>query len=438
MVKIVILNKGCINMLRRNDKQETYYKKKDMFKCKMIYFMVLLICVIIFLLKQAISQTVDCYSTLEAWKLDKSLRQFMSTHNCYCPSPTSSPVCVPISNYPSLPSPQPTPGLSYPQQMQLQMFQSIMAPMFGALGSMINQSLKNLFMPQENYSNFQRQQEETKRKALEAWQKHMKEAEEQAKKEEEERKKAGQELLSQVRIGSGPLGSYTIIGPKASERETLSQIDWDNPRPQSTSLMKTPGSAKEQLLRTAYFAKMAETFLQSGDLEAARFYAGLAFEGDAISPRPINYTPPKELVEAMDSKKAIELNDKLTQLARFYKLAIPQFERLQFVYTELEEVKTKKEGSKKKIEELEKQIEELRVQKQTLIEISENKTSSETDELLAQALALKQKAENEYQEALKNEEKLLQQKQEIENNLNKLKNQFLPQNSPGGIEHDTF
>jgi hypothetical protein len=310
--------------------------------------------------------------------------------------------------------------------------------MFGALGSMINQSLKNLFMPQENYSNFQRQQEETKRKALEAWQKHMKEAEEQAKKEEEERKKAGQELLSQVRIGSGPLGSYTIIGPKASERETLSQIDWDNPRPQSTSLMKTPGSAKEQLLRTAYFAKMAETFLQSGDLEAARFYAGLAFEGDAISPRPINYTPPKELVEAMDSKKAIELNDKLTQLARFYKLAIPQFERLQFVYTELEEVKTKKEGSKKKIEELEKQIEELRVQKQTLIEISENKTSSETDELLAQALALKQKAENEYQEALKNEEKLLQQKQEIENNLNKLKNQFLPQNSPGGIEHDTF
>jgi hypothetical protein len=313
----------------------------------------------------------------------------------------------------------PTPGLTPSQQMQLQMFQGIMAPLFGALGQMIYDSM----MPKPDTSYQQRQQEEAlrkqqeeaKKKAYDAWQRYMKETEEQARKEEEARRSAGQDILSQVRIGSGPFGSYTIIGPRVSERETLSRIDWDSPRPQSSSETKSQKLAKEQLLRTAYFSKMAETFLQSGDLEAARFYAGLAFEGDAGSPRHINYTPPKELLDAMDSKKAMELNDKLTKMAKFYKLAMPNFETLQTIYTELEEIKAKKEESKKKIEELEKQIKELKAKKQ----------ASETDNLLAQALDLKQKAEREYQDALKNEEKLLKEKQEIENKLNELKGQLL-------------
>jgi len=311
----------------------------------------------------------------------------------------------------------PTPGLSPSQQMQLQMFQGIMAPLFGALGQMIYDSM--MPKPDTSYQRQQeealrKQQEEAKKKAYEAWQRHMKEAEEQARKEEEARRRAGQDILSQVRIGSGTFGSYTIIGPRVSGRETLSRIDWDNPRPQSSSETKTQELAKEQLLRTAYFSKMAETFLQSGDLEAARFYAGLAFEGDAGSPRHINYNPPKELLDAIDSKKATELNNKLTKMAKFYKLAMPNFETLQKIYTELEEIKTKKEEAKKKIEELEKQIKELKAKKQT----------SEADNLLAQALDLKQKAEQEYQDVLKNEEKLLNEKQEIENKLNELKRDF--------------
>jgi len=313
-----------------------------------------------------------------------------------------------------------SPGLSPSQQMQLQMFQSVLQPFFNSLFD-----FSNLFAPpdtsrqdalrRQQEEALRKQQEEAKKKALEAWNKHLKDAQEQARREAESRQKAGQDILSQVRIGSGPFGtSMFIIGPRASERETLSKIDWDNPRPQSTSAIKTTETAKEQLLKAAYFSKMAETFLQSGDLEAARFYAGLAFEGDAISPRRINYTPPKELLDAMDSKKAIELNNKLTKMAKFYKLAMPNFETLQTIYTELEEIKAKKEESKKKIEELEKQIKELKAKKQT----------SETDNLLAQALDLKQKAEQEYQDVLKNEEKLLKEKQEIENRINELKRDF--------------
>jgi hypothetical protein len=314
-----------------------------------------------------------------------------------------------------------SPGLSPSQQMQLQMFQSVLQPFFNSLFD-----FSNLFAPpdtsyqdalrRQQEKELMKQQEEAKKKALEAWNKHLKDAQEQARREAESRQKAGQDILSQVRIGSGPFGtSMFIIGPRASERETLSKIDWDNPRPQSTSAIKTTETAKEQLLRTAYFSKMAETFLQSGDLEAARFYAGLAFEGDAGSPRHINYNPPKELLDAMDSKKATELNNKLTKMAKFYKLAMPNFETLQKIYTELEEIKAKKEESKKKIEELEKQIKELKAKKQT----------SETDNLLAQALDLKQKAEQEYQDVLKNEEKLLKEKQEIENKLKELKGQLL-------------
>ncbi len=350
--------------------------------------------------------------------------------------------CTPISSNSrgGTSSYAPSPSLSPSQQMQLQMFQGIMAPLFGALGQMIHDSMMNLMMPEPDTSYQQRQQEEAlrkqqeealrkqqeeaKKKALEAWNKHLKDAQEQARREAESRQKAGQDILSQIRIGSGPFGSYTIIGPRVSERETLSRIDWDNPRPQSTSAIKTTETAKEQLLKAAYFSKMAETFLQSGDLEAARFYAGLAFEEDAVSPRQINYNPPKELLDAMDSKKATELNNKLTKMAKFYKLAMPNFEALQKIYTELEEVKTKKEESKKKIEELEKQIKELEAKKQ-VEESTEKKTPSPTEDLLAQALALKQQAENEYQEALKNEEKLLKEKQDLENKLNELKGRLL-------------
>ncbi len=85
----------------------------------------------------------DCYGTIEAWKSDKSLRDFMATHSCYCPSPTSHPVCTPVSGSqtytPSAPSSR---GLSPKQQMQIQMSQGMMAPIFGDLGAMIKQSIR--------------------------------------------------------------------------------------------------------------------------------------------------------------------------------------------------------------------------------------------------------------------------------------------------------
>ncbi|MEJ5173559.1 MAG: hypothetical protein WHT47_07580 [Hydrogenothermaceae bacterium] len=322
--------------------------------------------------------------------------------------------CKRTTPSPSIPS-----GLSPNQQMQLQMFQSILQPFFNSLFD-----FSSLFAPPETSykESLRRQQEEEKRKAIEAWNKHLQEAEEQAKKEALSRQKAGQDILSKTRIGSGFFGSYTIIGPRTEERQNLSQIDWSSPRHTSPSQTQgTQESAKEQLLRTAYFSKMAETFLQLGDMEAARFYAGLAFEGEESSPRAIDYKPPKELLEAMDSKKAEEINRKLTEMSRFYKLSMPKIEMLQVIYTKLEEVKTKKEESKKKLEEVENQLKEIEAKRQT----KQPEETAKTDDLLAKALALKQKAESEYQEALQNEQKLMQEKQKIENEINELKNRLI-------------
>ena len=332
---------------------------------------------------------------------------------------------------PQKPSPQgsfssPGVGLSPSQQMQLQMFQSIFAPLFGAIGSSVAELIIGSPSRVDPYQQelqrkqqeiLKKQQEEEKKKAIEAWKKQMKEAEEQARKEAEARRKAGWGILKQVGIGNGPFGRYTIIGPPASERETLSSINWDNPRA-TPSAAKSSETAKEQLLRTAYFSKMAETFLQSGDLEAARFYAGLAFEGGANSPRVIEYRPPKELLDAMDSKKAAELNKQLTKYSTFYRLAMPNFEKLQTIFTELEQVKIKKEELEKTIKEIETQIKEIEAKKQ-IAETPEKKV--ETDNLLAKALALKQQAEVEYQEALQNEQRLLNEKQVIESRINELK-----------------
>ncbi|MGB9698136.1 MAG: hypothetical protein ACPL5I_02020 [Thermodesulfobacteriota bacterium] len=397
---------------------------------KSIYFNMLLLLAAAILIRPAYSQSipepqmaVDCYGTLEAWKNDKNLRDYMATHNCYCPSPNSRPVCTPKDGR-AITTPRLGSSLSPSQQMQLLLFQSVMQPFFNSLFNF--ESLFSHPAPEASYQ--QKPQEEAKKKVFEAWKRHLDQAEEQARREAENRRKAGQNILSQVKIGSGPFGSYTIIGPKVLEKETLSGIDWDNPRAQASStIKKSPEIAKEQLLKSAYFSKMAETFLESGDLEAARFYAGLAFEGGAgNAPRAIDYTPPKELLDAMDTKKAIELNNQLAKYASFYRIARPNFEKLQNIFTKLEEVKNKKEESERKVEEIESQIKKI-VAKKQISETPEKK--GEYDDLLAKAIALKQQAEAEYQEAIHNEQKLMIEKQEIEGKLNELRKNLFEKNN---------
>lgn len=318
-------------------------------------------------------------------------------------------------------------GLSPSQQMQLQMFQSMFQPIFNALFN-----FNSLFTPpNKSYQSpdYQKAKLEQQKKALEAWQKFLEEAERQAKLEVESRKAAGEDILSKVRIGSGLLGSYTIIGPRSSETE-LSRIDWSNPRPNSVpSSTSKLGSekAKEQLLRAVYFSKMAETAMLSGDLEAARFWAGIAFEGDANSPRVIDYKPPKEVLEAMDVEKTAELNRKLYQYSRLFREVLPKLDALKDILAKIEGVNTKKKDSEKKIKDLEEQIKDLEMKSQKA-QTPEEK--SQTTDLLTRAISLKQQAQAELQNALKEEQKLTQEKQTIEKELDNLRNAIASNEKP--------
>lgn len=369
----------------------------------------------------------DCQATLNAWRADKHLHNFMASHNCYCPSPNQRPVCTPITSpFLSLPVPSRSPSSS--EQMTMQMFQSFFSPIFTSLGESIRQSIApDLQKSHEQQKAFQqKKEEEAKKKALEAWQSYLKNAEEQARREAQEKQKAGQDILSQVKIGSGTFGNYTVIGPKLGEKETLSKIDWSTPRtPGLTSAASE--TAKEQLLKAIYFSKMAETFLQSGDVEAARFYAGIAFEGGANSPRIIDYHPPPELLKAMDTSKVKGINNKYLKLSSYYRMAIPKLDGLKGVMAKLEEIHARKEASAWRMKELETQIKDLQAQKQT--EATNDKT--EMDDLIAQALAIKKKAETEYHEALQIEEKLMQEKLAIEKDLQQLKESVLAEKTEG-------
>ena len=42
----------------------------------------------------AAAQTIDCEGTIRAWSYDVSMRSYMASHTCSCPSSTSRPVCV--------------------------------------------------------------------------------------------------------------------------------------------------------------------------------------------------------------------------------------------------------------------------------------------------------------------------------------------------------
>lgn len=322
--------------------------------------------------------------------------------------------------------PKPYTGLSPSQQMQLQMFQSMFQPIFNSLFN-----FSSLFSPPPASYQKAKIEEEQKKEAAEAWQKFLEEAERNARLEVENKKLAGQDILSKARIGSGPLGSHTIIGPKGSEGETaLSRIDWSNPRPNSDP-SRVPQmdseKAKEQLLRTVYFSKMAETAMLTGDLEAARFWAGIAFEGDAGSPRVIDYRPPKEILEAMDAQKTAELNRKLAQYSRFFREVLPKLDALQGLLAKIEEVNVKKEEAQGKIKGLEDQIKDLELKSQKAQNPEEK---SQTGNLLARAISLKQQAEAELQSALKEEQKLMQERQIVEKELHQLRNALVSNEKP--------
>jgi|GEM_PF-6501307 len=84
--------------MQRNDGGEMMYKKKFIATCLVSVSIFISTFILFFSLKVGtVSAVTDCETTLEAWNHDVSLKNFMDTHDCYCTSPNSRPVCKPAS-----------------------------------------------------------------------------------------------------------------------------------------------------------------------------------------------------------------------------------------------------------------------------------------------------------------------------------------------------
>lgn len=312
-------------------------------------------------------------------------------------------------------------------QMQINMFQSIVQPLFDALGQSIYNSLmgtqnNNQQAYQQQLINEQKKQQEMEyTKALQSWQNQLNDAVQQAIKEEQMKKERGDKLLTQIRIGT--FGSYTVE-PSIIKETQLDPLDLNSPIETKTPCISQVNNedAIKQLLRAAYFSKMAETFMQNGDLEAARFYAGIAFDINASgSPIIIEYNPPQEILEALDTQQIAELNSQYKKFNDYFNIVLPKFERLNDIFRQLNIINLKKQELNKKINELSEKINNLEIKLNNSINQQEKQ---EINSLLSDTQIEKQKTENEYQEVIKTEQLLNQERQKIENELNEIKKQI--------------
>ncbi len=339
---------------------------------------------------------VDCYETIKAWQSDQSLHNYMITHKCSCPDPNQPPVCTPISS--SMPSTGTT-----KQQLQMQIMQSILQPLFNAIFDFSNLSPTPQQSQQET---IRKQQEESMRQQQEMLKK---------KAEEVERKKRGEEILAKASIGGGGLKMESISGGTLTpfERDTkkdLSSI--------SATGFPAPKTATEQLLCAAYFSKLAS---ECNDMEGVRFYNAQMENVIQGLPTAIECKPPKELITGVDLKKASKLNKRYTEASKIIQDVTLKVKKLQDVTEKLEDAKEKKQESEEKIKEIDQNIEEIKVKAQTA-DTPEKK--AEADDLLSQAMALKSDAEKQHQEAVQLEEKLNKEKENIENEINEIKNKM--------------
>lgn len=366
-----------------------------------------------FTVEECVSFATGRHSVGSTWTETKGGTKY----SCYCDK-VKGTVCTPISSGSSSPLPSGK-GLSPSRQMAV----GILQPFFNSLFD-----FSDLFaQPDTSYQDALRKQQEEelrkqqemKKQAIEQWMNLQAEAEAKRLHEEAERKRKGGEILAKTSIGGEGLKMESIGGGK------LTPFSWDTPKTFEPALSGQYDTSKftemERLLCAAYFSKIAENAANSGDLEGARFYGTQMDNVMQGYTTAIECKPPKDISTTADAKKIGELNQKYTKMATLYKEIMPKIDNLQEIEVKLGEVKKKKDDAEQKILELDKRIEEIKARSQAA-DTPEKKTQE--DDLLAQALALKSDAEKQHQEALESEEKLIKEKQGVEEELNAIKDKM--------------
>jgi coenzyme F420-reducing hydrogenase delta subunit len=334
---------------------------------------------------------VDCNATIRAWQIDISLRDYMATHNCSCPSAHAQPVCTknPVAS-------PPVSGYSGGGQknMQMQMMQSILQPFFN-----------NLFaIPDNSYQEEQvRQQEEQERQAAEhakkaALQRWMQMQEQDALEREIKQKARVEDVLSKTKTvgGSGKLEPFSFGNPK---------LDF---KPLSSQTYPAPSTAWEQALCAAYFSNMAKQSTKDVD---ARFYADQAQSVMSGGPTYLECKIPKVSNE--------KLAKKVEEVKKVYDKMNVKMKDLQDIEYKISESKEKIEKAELKKEEATAKLDELQNRAAT----AKPEEKDEMEALIAAAKKEREDAEQESNQAKQSESDYLAKQEQLKNELENMKSQ---------------
>lgn len=266
----------------------------------------------------------------------------------------------------------------------------------GILGGLFNNIFGDIFAPpdtsrQEELARQQeevrKKQEEMKRQALEAWQKAQKEMSAEMARQEARRKEAGQQILAQSRIGEDVTLEPSLFGTYQVKLEASS----------ISSGYPVPESELDRARCAAYFSKLAKN---AKDPKGAKF---LSLQAERVMQgAPTDYPCQFEKTsEVSVPQESYAKNEEVEAFINTYQAKLKDFEEIQ---TKVNEVRRQKLEAETRLKEADTKINELQAKSTT---ISKPEEKAQLDDLLSQAMAAKQEAENDLNTAKENEQKLL-------------------------------
>ena len=307
---------------------------------------------------------------------------------------------------------KPTPGSSGghsggSNDLQRQMLQGILQPFFN-----------NVFAPpdtsgqgeiaRQNAINQQKAAEQAKKTALERWQQFQTQEELRKKMEEEARIKQGEKLLSQMQTvgGAGKLEPFGFGNPKL-DLKPLSQNTYPNTRL----------TTWERLLCSAYFSNLGKQSTKDVD---ARFYADQAQRIVVGEPTYLECRIPQ-----VSNEKLVK---RMEEVKRVYDEMNVKIKDLQDIESNLTETREKIKDAELKKEEATIKLDEL----QTRAATASPEEKAELDDLVRQAQEQSQIADQQLSRANESEKDALNKKEQLENELGKMRSQVQAKMQAGG------
>ncbi len=335
----------------------------------------------------ALTPTPDCEGTRDTWLKDESLKGFMESVDCYCPSKNAVPVCTPRAG-PSAGMTPPVGDHGGSEAFAVQM-----------MGSLLGSFLQGILAPPRQDDSYKyklwkqqaekKKQEALNKQAMERWKKLREEERARTARLEAERRQRGRELLAKMQgIGVASLESFEW-GTQGLDVQPIGGGVYD-----------TSGyTSWQRMLCAAYFSSKALEAANSNDPDGAERARFMNRQADKVTAGEM--TEVECRLPALDllgdiQRRNLKENARLTEMVKLLPEVQERVKRLQEIEVKLNEAREGKEAAVKRLEEARVKVEEAEVMTVTARTPEEK---SEADDLLRQALALQREAEAQVDEA---------------------------------------